>query len=92
MISEGIPSSIRKSRLLEDTGLMRSGLKPRFAAGATVEISEHTRVSFAVAFGIAPSRQLRIEEEIRTAKIGSLGSKVYSHWSPSMSTGRVAWS
>jgi hypothetical protein len=91
MVEVGLPSNVKNSRLMGDMGLMRAGLKPRFKDGLSVSITDETRVSFAIAFGIVPSRQLEIEGELKTVELGSL-DRVPVVWNPSTAFGRVAWS
>ena len=94
MVRSGTPSAISKGRLLSDTGLMRAGRKARFSDWASVGVADHTRVSFAIAFGIAPSLQLRIEEELSTtscdAEIADFSKR--RGWSPSSAVGSVVLS
>jgi hypothetical protein len=91
MVEVGLPSNVKNSRLMSDMGLMRSGLKPRFKDGLSVAISDDTRVSFAIAFGIVPSRQLEIEGDLCGAGLGHL-NPIPVLWNPSTSFGRVTWS
>lgn len=80
MIANGVESNIKYSNGMSGQGLMRAGRRPRFDRWDNVNISDVTRVSFAIAFGIPPSIQLRVEREIDAASLGVLEDKTSWSW------------
>lgn len=57
----GIPSNIRYSNLLANSGFMRLGKYPRVRLEDRIGVSDQTRLSFQRAFGITVTEQLEVE-------------------------------
>lgn len=88
LISEGIDSNINNSLLMRDNWIHRVGKVPRIR-GKTATTSDTTRVSFATAFGISPSRQLAIESDLATEPFGTETNCHGRRWNPSRTFGCV---
>lgn len=85
---EGKVSNMGNSLLMKDNWIHRVGKTPR-VRGRDVGVSDVTRVSFAVAFGISPSRQLAIEDDLAKTPFGSEVDCRGRRWSPSRDFGCV---